>query len=61
VREGAENLGPDDAEVAHVTFAQLGEAPVEDVAEQVHAQTHDDCLTSSVAAGMLVGRANGPG
>jgi len=36
MRECAEDLSPDYAEVAHVTTTELGEDTVEDVAKHMH-------------------------
>ena len=50
MREGAKCLSPDDAKVAPSAFvlAKCGERPVEDVAEQVAAETSQHGLTTTV-------------
>jgi hypothetical protein len=55
MRESAEDLRPDDAEVADIAAAELGEDAVEDVAEHVHAKAGDDGFAAA-GAGVSVSK-----
>jgi hypothetical protein len=48
MRECAKGLGPDDSEVPNASHAEFGEDPVEDVTEQVEAQTGHHSLSTRV-------------
>ena len=48
--ESAENLGPDNTEVAQATVRDLSEDTVEDITEQMHAEACHDSLTTNVEA-----------
>ena len=47
--EGAEDLSPDDAEVAQALVRDFGEDAVEDVAEEMAGEARHDRLTAPVA------------
>lgn len=49
MREGSEDLSPDDTEVLGFFLFELGEATVEDVTNHVTSKTCDDSLTTEVA------------